>query len=103
MSNKDLSHLLNGFITDAIVDTLKNIDISNIQLDSRLLTTNGLFVALNGTQTDGRLYINKAIELGAVAALIDANDTNFDTCIYSIPVITIDELESKLSEIASRF
>ncbi len=103
MSNKELSHLLNGFITDAIVDTLKNIDISNIQLDSRLLTTNGLFVALNGTQTDGRLYINKAIELGAVAALIDANDTNFDTCIYSIPVITIDELESKLSEIASRF
>ena len=103
MSNKELSHLLNGLIADTTVDKLQNIDISNIQLDSRLVTTNGLFVALNGEQTDGRLYINKAAELGAVAALIDADDANFDTSNFSIPVIAIDALESKLGEIASRF
>lgn len=103
MNNKELSHLLDGLVANTIANKLKNIDISCIQLDSRLVTTNGLFVALHGAQTDGRLYINKAAELGAVAALIDADDASFDTSNFSIPVIAIDALESKLGEIASRF
>lgn len=106
MSNKALSHLLEGYVTNEQLAALAAIDISNIGIDSRLITTNGLFVALNGAQTDGRLYINKAIELGAVAVLVDSSDKDFDTFdikAYSVPVIAIGELEMQLSEIASRF
>ncbi len=69
MSNKALSHLLEGYVSNEQLAALAAIDISNIGIDSRLITTNGLFIALNGAQTDGRLYIDKAIELGAVAVL----------------------------------
>ena len=37
-------------------------DISGIQIDSRLVKENHLFVATRGTQTDGHSYIAKAIE-----------------------------------------
>ncbi|RLD62226.1 MAG: UDP-N-acetylmuramoyl-L-alanyl-D-glutamate--2,6-diaminopimelate ligase [Bacteroidetes bacterium] len=57
-------------------DILKNIkiskvvgstdrDIASIQFDSRKVEANALFVAVNGTITNGHNYIQKAIELGA--------------------------------------
>lgn len=103
MNNKELCHLLDGIVEPERLDTLIDIDISNIQLDSRLITTNGLFVALKGAQTDGRLYINKAIELGAVAILVDPNDGELPIHDCPVPVISIEDLNEHLSEIASRF
>ena len=61
MSNKALGHLLEGYVSNEQLAALAAIDISNIGIDSRLITSNGLLVALNGAQTDGRLFINKAI------------------------------------------
>lgn len=39
-----------------------DIEITGIQMDSRLVETGHLFVAVKGTQTDGHAYIEKAIE-----------------------------------------
>lgn len=103
MNNKELAHLLDGIISPRELQTLIDIDISNIELDSRLITTNGLFVALKGAQTDGRLYIEKAIKLGAVAILVDPNDGELLVNQYAVPVIYIENLNEHLSEIASRF
>jgi UDP-N-acetylmuramoyl-L-alanyl-D-glutamate--2,6-diaminopimelate ligase len=103
MSNKELSYLLADIASEKQLHEVADLDISNIHLDSRLITKNGLFVALNGAQTDGRLYINKAIEHGAVAVLVEANDSVFNEQHYEIPVIKISNLNAHLSDIASRF
>lgn len=48
-----------------------NIDISNIQFDSRQVTPGTLFVAQPGTAVDGHDFIGKAIEMGAVAIICE--------------------------------
>ena len=45
--------------------------IAEIQFDSRAVGTNSLFVAVRGTLTDGHLFINKAIGLGASAIICE--------------------------------
>lgn len=46
-----------------------NVDIKGVNIDSRKIEQNHLFVALKGTLVDGHNYINKAIEQGAVAII----------------------------------
>lgn len=48
-----------------------DLDITSIQMDSRLIEPGQLFVAVRGTQTDGHAYIDKAIEKGAVAVVCE--------------------------------
>jgi len=48
-----------------------DIEISNIQFDSRKATEGSLFVATRGTATDGHQYIGKAIEQGALAIICE--------------------------------
>lgn len=65
-----------------LADLLKNIGkyelsgnlqviISSIVFDSRKVEKQSLFVAVNGTVSDGHLYINQAIENGAVAIMCE--------------------------------
>ena len=48
-----------------------DIDISDVDIDSRQVSKGHLFVAIKGTQTDGHRFIPKAIELGASAILCE--------------------------------
>lgn len=48
-----------------------DLDITGIQMDSRLIEPGQLFVAVRGTQTDGHAYIDKAIEKGAAAVVCE--------------------------------
>lgn len=48
-----------------------DLDITGIQMDSRLIEPGQLFVAVRGTQTNGHAYIDKAIEKGAVAVVCE--------------------------------
>lgn len=41
-----------------------NVDITNIQSDSRRVTKGSLFVAVRGTAVDGHAYMDSAIEKG---------------------------------------
>ena len=43
------------------------IDIKDVQIDSRKITQGSLFIAVRGTVIDGHEFIAKAIEQGAVA------------------------------------
>ncbi len=42
-----------------------NLEVKDVQIDSRKVTKGSLFVAIKGAIIDGHLYIEKAIELGA--------------------------------------
>jgi UDP-N-acetylmuramoyl-L-alanyl-D-glutamate--2,6-diaminopimelate ligase len=39
-----------------------DVEVSGINIDSRLVASGHLFVALKGTQTDGHRFIAKAVE-----------------------------------------
>ena len=44
-----------------------NVQVDNIQIDSRLIKPNGCFVAIEGVLQDGNQFIGKAIENGATS------------------------------------
>ena len=64
---KDIIYKIN--LKEVIGST--QIDIRSIQFDSRKVQKNDLFIAIQGTITDGHSYINKAINQGAVAIIIE--------------------------------
>lgn len=47
-----------------------SVSIDGIAIDSRLVNNNFLFVAIKGEKTDGHLFIDKAITLGATAIVV---------------------------------
>ena len=52
-----------------------DIEITNIDKDSRNIKEKGLFVAIKGFETDGNEYIQAAIENGAVAVVLEEGVT----------------------------
>ena len=48
-----------------------NIEISDVQFDSRKIQVKGLFVAIKGTISDGHQYIQSAIKDGAIAIIVE--------------------------------
>ncbi len=80
------------------------LQVSGLNLDSRAIKTGDVFVALVGAKLDGRQYIAKAIELGAVAIFVEA-DKHWQgiSHIGSVPVIAVEKLAQQSSLIAGRF
>jgi len=48
-----------------------DVVVSGVQIDSRKVSHRSVFVAVKGVAADGHQYINKAIELGAVAVVCE--------------------------------
>ena len=64
----ELKNMLTGLEGLKVKGNL-DIDISNINSDSRKIKENGLFVAISGFDVDGHNYIKEAIKKGAVAII----------------------------------
>ncbi len=47
------------------------VEVNDVQIDSRKVVKGSLFVAIKGVHADGHQFINKAIELGAVAVICE--------------------------------
>ncbi|MFT6529115.1 MAG: UDP-N-acetylmuramoyl-L-alanyl-D-glutamate--2,6-diaminopimelate ligase [Psychrosphaera sp.] len=70
--------------------------------DSRQVTPGDIFIATKGFDQDGSLYINSALELGAVAILV--SDACDKTSYHKLDnVILVEGLEKKLATIAKEF
>ena len=93
-------------------DLLKNIkplnivgntdkDIKGINIDSRKIEQGHLFVAMKGTQTDGHKFIEKAIELGASAVLLE--DMPVETAEKDITYIQVKSTEDAVGKVATTF
>lgn len=65
-----LNELLKYIKPTTIVGTTER-DITGVDIDSRRVAANHLFVAMKGTQVDGHRFIAKAIEQGATAILCE--------------------------------
>lgn len=89
----ELSRLLQA----AGMDCPQEAEITAITCDSRCVKKGALFAALEGTRTDGRIYIPAAVEQGAAAILCR------DEIAAEIPVISAEEPRKVLGRIAAEF
>ena len=93
--------ILSDLLKDLTVKEVKgetNIDIQDIQFDSRQVKPGTLFVAQPGTVVDGHDYIDKAIEAGAAAIVCERTDTIHKE---GATVIVVDNASHALGLIAS--
>ena len=65
-----ISKLISGIKPINIIGDA-NKEIVGVNIDSRKIEANHLFIAVKGTQVDGHRYIETAIEKGAVAVLCE--------------------------------
>ncbi|GEL76390.1 UDP-N-acetylmuramoyl-L-alanyl-D-glutamate--2,6-diaminopimelate ligase [Tenuibacillus multivorans] len=82
---------------------LKNGDldkeIKSIAYDSREVTQNGVFVAIQGFTVDGHHFIDKAVELGASAVIVE-KDVSIDD---SVTVIQVNDSRNALAHISANY
>lgn len=92
-----LDNLLQGIV---LLKTVGNTDIQieNIQFDSRKVETGSLFVATKGTAADGHQYIPTAIEKGAVAVVCEELPVDF---LPNVTYIKVENSSDALGKMAS--
>ena len=61
-------------IKQSIGDLL--VVVSGIEIDSRKIREGALFIAISGVQSDGHLFITKAINAGAIAIVCEILPTD---------------------------
>ena len=114
MNKQPLSYLLSvldGFVDSAQIDSLVDLQIKGMTLDSRSVKKGMLFVALKGTQTHGLHYALNAQQQGAIAVIwesdtsLEKNEQEKAQLLNNlfIPNIEIKNLSTHLGEIATRY
>ncbi len=74
-------------------------EITSLEFDSRQVKKGSLFFCIKGFQTDGHLYINQAVELGASAVILE----NESIVPQHITVVKVDDTRKYLAAAASLF
>ena len=92
-----LKQLLDGISYEVQQGTLE-LEISDIQYDSRKVEKNSLFVCITGFQTDGHKYIPMAVEKGATALLCEHRVENVSD---DITVIITENNRSALAAVSA--
>ncbi len=77
-----------------------DIDITGVNIDSRKIDVGHIFVAIKGTQVDGHCFINKAIESGAKAILLEDIPSELKD---GITYIQVESTEKEVGKIATMF
>lgn len=98
--------LLSQLISDIpVLDTKGNlnIEIQDLQSDSRKVRQDSLFVIIRGTTLDGADFVKEAIARGAVAFLIERRDSGNPEFPENMPVIYVENARKALALLACRF
>ena len=77
-----------------------SMEITGVNIDSRLIGTGHLFMAMRGTQTDGHAYIPAAIDKGAVAVLCEELPEELKA---GITYIQVKDSEDVVGKVATTF
>ncbi|WGL17944.1 UDP-N-acetylmuramoyl-L-alanyl-D-glutamate--2,6-diaminopimelate ligase [Microbulbifer bruguierae] len=81
---------------------IPDIQVTGVALDSRQVKAGDVFMALRGTQVDGREYIDAAIAQGAAVVLADGETLGAEQR-SGVPVVSVPGLAARVGEIAARF
>lgn len=95
-----LSEVLKKIEVLSTIGTL-DLDITGVNMDSRLVEPHQLFVAVVGTQTDGHDYIEKAISQGA-RAIVQSRPLPTNP-VEGITYILVADTEDAVGKIATQF
>ena len=93
-----LSALLSRISPLAVHNLTPELTVTGIQEDSRLIQPGNLFIARNGTKTDGAKYLEQAKARGAAAVVTSAINENLN-----LPQIAVTEPASAASYLAQAF
>ena len=97
-----LQDIINGLKTTKIIgDT--SININELHIDSRKVTEGNLFIAMKGTQSDGHMFIPKAIEAGAKAVLCEYIPEEITLQENSVSFICVPNTEEITGKVATQF
>lgn len=77
--------------------SIGDIEIDNIEMDSRKVKAGDLFVCISGFTVDGHHYVKQAIENGAVAILAEK------TIEAKVPVVIVPDTTRTLAMLAVKF
>lgn len=77
-----------------------NIDVKDVQINSRNVSEGSLFVAICGEKIDGHQFINKAIASGAKTILCEAMPTEL---VEGITYVQVDNTHEAVALIANNF
>lgn len=102
--SRALEMTLAQLLPDVVLADAGELNVEGLSMDSRALRRGEVFIALVGLQVDGRQFIAKAIEAGAVAVLVEADKAwQGMRWLGPVPVIAVDHLAQQVSAIAARF
>jgi len=80
--------------------TLSEVPLGNMTLDSRDVQPNMIFIAVPGAERDGRDFIHAALEQGAGVVLAEADGRELP---HDHRVIAIADLKDQIGVLADRF
>ncbi|WP_456425874.1 UDP-N-acetylmuramoyl-L-alanyl-D-glutamate--2,6-diaminopimelate ligase [Rhodocaloribacter sp.] len=80
-----------------------NIRVDHLANDSRKVGPGGLFVAVRGERADGHLFIEKAVQNGAVAIVCEAMPEEVRTRFPGIAFVRVNDSRAALAELAAAF
>ena len=80
-----------------------DIDIADINIDSRRIGKDHLFIAIRGTQTDGHRYIAKAVEQGATAVLCEQLPEEIGHMKDKVTFVQVENSEEAVGAVATAF
>ena len=96
-----LGKLLEGI---ASIDPVFNRKIGALQLNSQLVESGDVFIALPGMTADGRDYIDSAVQKDASVVLFEKQaSTRSDGMVRDTLLVGVNNLKHKLGYIASRY
>lgn len=80
------------------------VKVSGVQQDSRKIKAGDCFIAVTGVETDGREYVDAAVEAGAVAVIQQAQEHEVLSVKWQqLPIVNVPDLLQKMSLLAANF
>ena len=79
----------------------QKIPVTGICFDSRKIKKNNIFFAIDGNQTSGTKYIDKAIKNGASAVIVEKKIKNYKH--DQVPLLIVNNVRKCLAEACSNF
>ena len=101
----ELTQLLNSLHVIQVTGEVQRKDVADIVYDSRKVQKNSVFVAIKGYKTDGHKFLQDAINKGAVAVVVEDDDSIPDELIMhsKIAKLVVNNSRIALAELSKGF